>query len=281
MRLPRGTKPVLCGFHSRKTRLAAAAAITWLALGFDGNANAALQIAWEGGVQGAHRVLKDFSLEELEKRKFASLTELDPLSKDGNESAKFQGVSLANLVEETTKTLSAAERSTTDLVVLKTRDGKEVVMPKAFLQKYPQIQLAFKKNGAALGVDAPRVVLPATSNKKITGENILLEPLYVSALSEITLTSYEKRYGAFLLKRRTDPAAMRGEKLFLQNCVSCHSQPQITLATLASTEKVEMVAKGLHPDLPGIHNFKTLFNKKTTRSLASYLEAFRFQTAKN
>jgi len=246
------------------------------------NANAALQIAWESPSAAAPTVLKSFSLEELAKKKSATLTEADPLTKGGKETAKFTGPSLADLVAETTKILTAADRSTTDLVVLKTRSGKEVLMPKAFLVKYPSIQLALKRNGQALGPEAPRVVLPATSNAKIRGENILLEPMFVSELTDVTLTSYEKRYGAFFLKRRTDPAAMRGEKLYLQNCVSCHTDPQVAMTTLASAAKVDQIANGQHPDVSGAHDFKSIFDKKATRSLVSYLEAFKSQaTAKN
>ena len=245
-----------------------------------GTADAALQIAWEPPTSATPQVLKDYSPEELAKRKEATLTEADPLAKD--EKAKFLGPSLSALVQDTTKSLSAADRATTDLVVLKTRTGKEALMPKAFLVKYPQIQLALKRNGQPLGPEAPRVVLPASTNAKIRKEGILLAPLFVSELSEITLTSYEKRFGRFILTRRTDPAAMRGEKLFLQNCVACHSQPGAVTSSLASAEKIEKVAGGSHPEIAGLRELKSLFDKKATRSLSSYLEAFKVQTtAKN
>ena len=281
MRHPRGFNQVLGDFIKKTSPAVRAGALGWAVLTGIGNVNAALQISWESPTAPTPRVLKDFSLEDLEKKKAMVLTEIDPLGSSATEMAKFLGPSLSALIEETTKAQTAAERSTTDLVVLKTRTGKEALMPKAFLVKYPQIQLALKKNGQALGPEAPRVVLPATSNAKIKSENILLEPLFVSELAAITLTSYEKRYGSFLLKRRTDPAAMRGEKMFLQNCVSCHGQPQVALSTLASVDKVEKIANGQHPDVRGVRDFKSIFDKKSTRSLASYLEAFKFQTANN
>lgn len=272
---------VLSGFTGRLALSRTLPAAALVALGFVSNVNAALQIAWESPTGTTPQVLKTFTPEELDRKKAGVLTEIDPTAKGGKESAKFAGPSLSALVEETTKSLTAADRSTTDLVVLKTRAGKEVLMPKAFLVKYPSIQLALKKNGQPLGPEAPRVVLPATSNSKIKSEGVLLDPLFVSELSEITLTSYEKRFGAFLLKRRTDPAAMRGEKLFLQNCVGCHSQPAAVMTSLASAEKVEKVASGQHPDVAGAHDFKPIFDKKSIRSLSSYLEAYKFQTAKN
>lgn len=278
---PFGINRLLSGFSSGYGRLLRIGMLAGWACFDPGAVNAALQIAWESPTAAAPTVLRNFTIEELDRKKASLLNEVDPLNKASKETAKFLGPSLSALVDETTKTLTAADRSTTDLVVLKTKSGKEALMPKAFLQKYPSIQLALKKNGQSLGQEAPRVVLPSTSNAKIRSESILLEPLFVSELTEITLTSYEKRYGAFFLKRRTDPAAMRGEKLFLQNCVGCHFQPQIAMGTLASTEKVEKIANGQHPDVPGVHDFKSIFDKKATRSLVSYLEAFKFQTAKN
>lgn len=245
------------------------------------NVNASLQVAWEPPNEKTPRVLKNFELRELEARPLSSLTEKDPLANGSKESVKFQGLSLSLLIEEATQTFSAADRSDTDLVVLKTRAGREVLMPKAFLVKYPQIQVALKKNGQSLGAQSPRLILPATTNAKIQKENMLLEPMFVSELASITLSSYERRYGSFFLKRRTDPAAMRGEKLFLQNCVTCHTQPAVAMAALTSSEKIQKVAQGEHPDVPGNHGLSAIFDKKAIRSLVSYLEAFRFQTAKN
>jgi hypothetical protein len=279
MRHPCDLNRVLSGFIGRRGDPFRIGLLVFAGLIGAGNVNAALQITWESPSSPTPRVLKDFSAEDLAKMKAKVLTEADPLAH--GEKAKFYGPSLSTLVLEATKQLTPAERATNDLVVLKTRSGKEALMPKAFLVKYPSIELALKKNGQSLGAEAPRIVLPATSNSKIKSENILLEPLFVSELAEITLTSYERRYSAFFLKRRTDPAAMRGEKMFLQNCVSCHSQPQVAMATLASADQVEKIAKGEHPDVSGVHEFKSIFDKKATRSLRSYLQAFKFQTAKN
>jgi hypothetical protein len=244
------------------------------------NNAASLILAWEPLGSSQPVQLKSYLISDLESRKLVSLTEKDPLSESAG-SARFQGVSLSKLVEEATKSLTAAERSTTDLVILRTRTGREAVMPKAFLVKYPQIQIAFKKDSASLGKDSPRVVLPATTNEKITKENILLEPIFVTELASITLSSYERRYQPFFLKRRTDPSAMRGEKLFLQNCVSCHGQPQATLANLTLKDRLDRLAQGEHPEVPGNHGFKSLLDKRSIRSLVSYLEAFRFEMAQN
>ncbi len=247
-----------------------------------GSVCASLQIAWEAPGAPVPRVLKEYSLAELASKKTLVLTEKDPL--ESNTSTKFQGVSLARLIEEATQGLTAADRSSSDLIVMKTRSGREVLMPKAFLVKYPEIQIALRQDGKDLGAEGMRVVLPATSSSKIRRENILLEPMFVSELASVTLSSYDKRYGRLLLQRRTDPAAMRGEKLFLQNCVACHTQPQATVASLDTNEKLKVLVEGAHPTFPGNNGgFKAIFDKKAMRSVGSYLDAFRSQgqAAKN
>ncbi len=244
-----------------------------------GGVYASLQIAWERPNLPAPQVLKDYAYTELEGRKMATLSENDPLASGAP--ARFSGLSLTTLIDEATKGLTAAERSESDLVVLRSRSGREVLMPKAFLVKYPQIQVSFKKNGQPLGAEGPRIVLPAKTNAKIRKENVLLEPMFLSELASITLSSYEKRYGTFILKRRTDPAAMRGEKLYLQNCVACHTQPEVARSVIGSAEKLKSVTEGGHPQVPGNPPFKSILDKRAVRSLESYLEAFRFQTAKN
>jgi hypothetical protein len=276
MRHPLGIHGVLGGFIRDYGRVLTLGVLASAGAGAVPRANAALQIAWESPTSEGPSVLKDYSLEELSKKKGILLTEVDPLAK-GHETAKFLGPSLSEIVAEAMKTLTANDRATTDLVVMKTRSGKETLMPKAFLVKYPQIELALKRNGQPLGPEAPRVVLPASSNAKIRGEGILLDPLFVSDLSEVTLTSYEKRFGSFILKHRMDPAAMRGEKMYLRNCIGCHSQTSFATTTLAAKEKVDKITGGEHPELPGIHDFKSIFDKRSTRYLNSYLDAFNLQ----
>jgi len=80
-------------------------------------ADAALQIAWEAPTDKAPRVLKNFTLEELAARTLATLNEKDPFAKDPQVTSKFQGLSLALLIEEATKTFTASDRSLTDLCV--------------------------------------------------------------------------------------------------------------------------------------------------------------------
>ena len=245
----------------------------------------ALQIQVERAVKqegflGASKVvpqrvtLASYSLDELKKRKSSDLNEVDP---ETQSKARFQGVSLSDVVNEALGSLSVEERAHIDLLVMEGENGRTAYMPKAFVVKYPSIQLALKKDGRDLAQQAPRVVLPATSSSKIQKESLILEPLYLSGLKSITFTSYEDRFGAFLLKRRTDPAAMRGEKLFLQNCVGCHGGPS---AGAGIASRLNQVQSGGHPEVPPVGKIPTRLEKKEVRSLTSYLEAFQVQAQK-
>ncbi|MBC7386837.1 MAG: hypothetical protein H7301_11840 [Cryobacterium sp.] len=248
-------------------------------------ASAALQIGWEppSGAGGSTelQVLGSVQMADLAAKKSRTLREADPFGKISEEKVTFQGVGLSSLIEEMTKPLSASDRSSTDLVVLSDKNKNESLLPKAFLVKYPDILLALKKGGHDMGGDGPELILPISTNTKIRSENMLLETLALRNVKAITLTSYEKRYGAFFLKRRTDPAAMRGEKLTLQNCVVCHINPKEYKNKFVAPEMLLKLGRGEHPTVKDYSDhavtFRSRFDDKSLRSLVSYLGAFKNQ----
>lgn len=223
------------------------------------------------------KVLSSLTLNELSQQKLSELSETDPAS--GSKST-FKGVSLSALVDQSASGLSAADRSHIDLVILKSKSGKSVLLPRAFLVKYPTIQIALQKDGKPIGDEAPRVIVPA-SNWKIQKEGLLLDPLFISNLAEVRLTSYQFHYADLYLKKRTDPAAMRGEKLFMSNCVGCHSlaPPSSSVSMISTPDRVAKLADSGHPKIEGLSNLKSILDAKQMRSLVSYLEAFRFQSS--
>lgn len=225
---------------------------------------------------GSRKVLGQVSGVELVKRKSLTLTEMEPTQ---SKNQKFMGASLSDLVNEKIASLTAAERANLDLVVLKSRTGKEVLMPRAFLHKYNSILVAYQADGKEIGgEEIPKVILPASSNAKIKKEGILLDALFISALESVTLTSYQARYGQIVLKRRTDPAAMRGEKLFLQNCAGCHMSGGKTAEALAVSGKISTLENTGHPKVVGVKSLSEKLDSKQVRSLVSYLEAYQSQT---
>jgi len=213
-------------------------------------------------IQLEQKVLGSYTLEDLAHRKQSTLMETDPELK---KPAQFKGVSLSGLVEDAAKSLTADDRSHIDLIILKGKT-KTAYMPRAFLVKYPTIQLALSENGKA--ISAPRVILPASSNTKIKRESVLLDTLFVPELESVVLTSYTFHYADLFLKKRTDPAAMRGEKLFMQNCLSCHQ---------SGTKSASFAEVAAHPPVPEVSGLENILGPKQVRSLRSYLEAYQAQ----
>lgn len=190
----------------------------------------------------------------------------------------FKGLSLATSVDDALKSLTPAERAQIDLVVIQGRDPRLTrFLPRAFLVKYPQIQLAYQESGKPIS-DAPRVILPLLTQSKIRTEGVLLEPLEVSGVREIILTSYQNRVGVARLERRTDPSAMRGEKLFLQDCLSCHGTGAAPALSIRGGEAglsafVSFLEKRAHPSVAGLKSLTVQFNEKQLKSIDAYLRA--------
>lgn len=82
-------------------------------------------------------------------------------------------------------------------------------------------------------------------------------------VKEIRLTSYGERFPQFISKKRTEPTAIKGEKLYLRNCVACHEQ-QLKTA-------VEEIDLAKHPAVQGL-NFGKIADKNT-RAIRSYLKS--------
>lgn len=175
---------------------------------------------------------------------------------------QWTGYSLSEIVEKASQSLTPAEKSGIDLVVLVNDQGKEVFLPRAFLVKYPRIILS------------TRVVLPKQTQPKILKEGLQLELLELEGVSKVLLTSYQERFGFFKLIKRTDPAAVRGERLFLQNCVFCHSKEKSL--TLTEEQLTASVSKTSHPVF-----LISKLEKKEIRSISRYLSDFLKQSTKD
>ena len=126
----------------------------------------------------------------------------------------WKGYLLADLIDDRMASLPSEIKSQIDLVLLKGADHRTLALPRAMVQRY-EVFIGFSNNEiTALIRETPRgpagdirVPIQATSLKGVTG---------------IELTSVRDRYPTALLKRRTDPSAMRGEKIYVHSCLGCH-----------------------------------------------------------
>ncbi len=186
--------------------------------------------------------------------------------------SSWQGPALSLIVEEGMKKLPAARRAQVDLVVLHGRGGVRALLPRAFVVKYP-ILVAARKEGSPLDAATGPLatIVPWSSNKKIQLEGVPLESFFVSGLERIEFANYRELYGSVFLKRRTDPAAMRGERLFVQNCLACHAAGQgPAVSEIARVDRNKGGSDSPHPEVRGVPSLTS----RDRRALRSYLDAF-------
>lgn len=140
-----------------------------------------------------------------------SSREADPQS---GEVKTWKGPLMSLVLEKTIDTLPGDQKAQVDLIVLKTGSGEQIRIPRWLVTKYP-VLLVPKDNTF-------RLVLPWTSKPKIKDEGLPLTRYQLSNITQVELASYQQEFGSLYLKRRTDPLALRGEKLLVQNCTTCH-----------------------------------------------------------
>jgi mono/diheme cytochrome c family protein len=218
-------------------------------------------------VSGPEQVLKTWDAAALANLKTsASSQEKDPLT---GKLTTFKGLLLSHLVEQSMAGVALERKAQVDLLVIKNGAGGQVLLPRSVLTKYPAM--------LALGGPAPRVVMPWTSKPKMLKEDLPIESYFVSDVVRIELANYRERYSSVYLKRRTDPLAMKGEKIFVQNCVGCHADGnRPALSELSGEPQARKLASDGHP--PSVKGVPKL-SERDRRALANYLNAYRAERA--
>lgn len=181
-----------------------------------------LQIYWRQDDKIS--LLKNWRVEELSNWKSVPKTERDPRTKS---LAKWEGIELDKLVDVALIDLNVNQKARVDLIILKDKNGEEVFVPRAFTRKHSVI-LALNRNGESLNDQGPLYsIAPWNSDPAVQKEIYPVQKYFVPAIREIMLTSYRERFKPSYLKRRTNPFALRGERLFVRNCMSCHNTKDI------------------------------------------------------
>ncbi len=189
--------------------------------------------------------------------------------------ALWAGILLSEVVDKATEQLPVDQRARFDLIVLKGAKS-QAYLPRSLIQKYP-ILLARQRDGK--DIQGFQVILPWTSRPKIRAEEYLpLESYFVSDLKALELTSYSTVFAGNFLKRKTDPSALRGEKIFLQNCMGCHGPGGVkelsvsSLTAESARARVLASAKGEgHMMARGVKQF----TERDKRAILSFLDAYR------
>jgi hypothetical protein len=182
-------------------------------------AEGSLRLTATVNAPGIHQDLRAWEMPELARLKRSIAREKDPRT---GKVVKSEGFLLSQFVEEILEKLPIESRAQIDLIVLKGANGQQALVPRALMIKYPLL-VAIHSDQLSRQVHGPlSIVVPWTSRPKIQNEELPLESFFVSGLNQVELTNYRHQFGGLFLKRRTDPKAMRGEKLFVQSCAGCH-----------------------------------------------------------
>ena len=233
-----------------------------------------LSLVWSAShsLSEQERVLRDWSITELAHHAMKTTAERDPIT---GSKTTWKGILLSKLVEEAIDKLPLEDRAQFDLVILKGHLGETAFIPRALITKYPFL-LAVWTGGAekSLGFERGPIysIVPWTSRPKILNEDLPLENFFVPKIVKIELANYGIRYGSLFLKRRTDPSAIRGEKIFVQSCTGCHAVKKSSgFLDIAMEEKTKRYFMGHHPTLKGV----VMLSEKSRKSITRYLEAYR------
>ena len=127
------------------------------------------------------------------------------------EIAKKGSVSAQELIfDRSTRDLDLNSRADIDLVTLHGRAGKVARIPRFMIWR-GNLRLKLSKGG----------ILQSSANA--TPAVVPLEFFSVEGIERIELGRASSLYPGTKLQIRTNPAASRGEKLFTQSCMACHS----------------------------------------------------------
>jgi hypothetical protein len=225
-----------------------------LSLATIASANEPVQMTWTAAAPS--QTLQAWTNETLHPLRNVSVHEKDLAS---GQTVSGRGVLFATLIEKTLAPLGPTQKAQVDLVILKNKSGATVQMPRWLITKYPVALLESESKGLQL-------ILPVTSKPRIKDEGLPLQSYELSDIVGIELSSYQQNYSSYFLKNRMDPLAVRGEKLFVQNCTSCHTGK--TQERSPATSLTAHPAIATSPD-----NLK--LNSRDLRALASYLSAYR------
>src|SRR5262249_22116983 len=97
------------------------------------------------------------------------------------------------------------------------------------------------------------------------------ERYFVPSLTRVELTNYRNLYSAYFLARRTDPSAVRGEKIFVQNCLGCHALAQVPQIVTTDPANRVVATQGEHATVKGTSKLIG----RDWRALMSYFGEFR------
>lgn len=198
----------------------------------------------------APRVLRQWSVEEV--RKFQ---------------VRGRFTSQRFIFDESAKDLELAARADIDLLTVYGKDNAG--QPKvARVPRFMVWRDAFK-----LSFDSKKGEL--YSRAIPTHLKLPLELFQIRQIHRIELSQHRETYPDTKLKIRTNPAASRGEKLFTQNCLACHSLAAKAIDPASLTPEALQGFAAKHGKFVGLS-----IDARDARGLTAYAEALASEKPK-
>ncbi len=236
----------------------------------------------QSGLPDGWQSLRRWTLDEAKKLgAVKSLTETWPEgapapSDWAGRKSDWKGVLLGDLIQKSLDRLSVDERAQVDLIILHSAQGDaRALIPRALLTKFPFL-LAWSRGTRPTErwVSIP----PKNSRSRLKSESVPLDSFFLDGVARIELASSRDRFRTALLQRRTDPIAVRGEKLFLSSCLGCHESGRAPALGAASRERLTQWSASqflpTHSKVGGV----SVISERDWNSLRSYWDAFRSES---
>lgn len=160
-------------------------------------------------------------------------------------------------LEKVTRGLDLNDRAEIDILTMSNADGSQIV-------RVPRFMVVRKKVFLKLQNDQHQMRLSLIwKNAESYRKNL-------NAITKIQLAHHRFVYPDTWQFSRTNPAASRGEKIFVQNCLSCHSVPGAK--PLSPQQIPEHISENFDRQHSSVHQLK--LDAKEARGLEVYKESF-------
>jgi hypothetical protein len=163
------------------------------------------------------------------------------------------------IFDESAKTLELAERADIDLVTVygKNSAGKpKIARVPRFMIWRDAFKISFDSKSGRL-----------SSRATPTHLKVPLDLFTLHDITKIELSQHHSTYPGTRLRVRTNPAASRGEKLYTQNCLACHSFANPLDPTSLTAERLKAFTTQ-HVGFQGL-----VIDARDARGLTAYAEA--------
>lgn len=181
-------------------------------------------------IGGQKTLLKRWQGEEWAKLKVQSINERNLRSGQSQEGSGFV---VSQWIQKVTEGLSAPERAEIDLIEFEGSRGHAWV-PWFLINRFRVSMTLGDGKRAPIGWS---LTMPVRSQPEILLEGVPLAAMELEGVERVVLSRYSDRTAGLKLEKRSDPVALRGEKLFQQGCASCHGQtPNLILTSVSSMD---------------------------------------------